>query len=425
MHREVRVPDRVVHLPVGEGVRQALVEPLHRLVVESVLEELRDQVVEDGVGDHPVPVRLGLLVGVEGRREVIDRVRAELALALVLLPGPHHLDRPPESGRDGRRLAHFIGAQAPPEPGAEEGVVKVHLLGREARLLDRGGMRHRRVLRAGPDVRPLRGDVGRAVEGLHARMVEIGGDVGRLHRVRGCTDDPARVAFRDGRVVRRVVRISEHLEGPRDDALVAHVAVLARIPFLRHELKGGQGPVVRVRDDCDPALKTARPVGDLVEVEVELADPALAETVGGDHPGTVLDRVEVEADEPSARDRRGLDRCVDHVRHLNVDPVDRPAVGLERGVQARHRLAEKRELIGGLDGGLRLELDCRGRGRELAVGAGVVAGAQDTVGGGDGRPLDPQASAAACLRRSRALAPAWWRYFLERRTAPEPPVDMR
>ena len=249
-------------------------------------------------------------------------------------------------------------------------------------------------------------------------MIEVGGDVGRFHRVRRGADDPPRVAFGDGGVVGRVVRIREHLEGARDDALVAHVAVAARIPFLRHELKGGEGPVVGVRDDRDPAENTVRTVDDLVEAVADLADPALAETIGGDHAGTVLDRVEVEADEPPARHRRCLHRRVDHVRQPHVDPVDGAAVGLDRGVQAGNRLPEEGELVGRLDGGLGLEIDGRGRRRELAVGARVVAGAEDAVGRGHRGPLDPPG-----IRRSllEALAGARSRLVeVEPRTADGP-----
>ena len=97
----------------------------------------------------------GFLSASSDAAKFIDRVGAELALPLVLLPSPYHLHRPAEGGGDGRRLAHFVGAQTPPEAGAEERVVKMHLLGRQARLLDRSGMRNRRILRAGPDVRPI------------------------------------------------------------------------------------------------------------------------------------------------------------------------------------------------------------------------------------------------------------------------------
>ena len=200
-------------------------------------------------------------------------------------------------------------------------------------------------------------------------MVEIGRDVGRFHRVGGGADRVPRIAHRNGGVVRRIVRIREHLQRARDDALVAHLAVLAGIPLLRHQPEGGQGPVIAVRDHGDPALHAVHPVGDLVGVVEALADPAFAETVGGDHAGTVLDGVEIEAREPSARHRRGFDRRVDHVRKPHVDPENRAAIDLGRGIKAGHRLPEQRVPVGDLDGGFRVELYARGRGRELAIGA--------------------------------------------------------
>ena len=69
----------------------------------------------------------------------------------------------------------------------------------------------------------------------------------------------------------------------------------------------------------------------------------------------------------AAEHRRLPDRGVHHVRHAHVDAEHRPAAHLVREIEARDRLADQAELVGGLERRLGRRRERRGRRGELAV----------------------------------------------------------
>ena len=137
----------------------------HVVVAERQLEQ-RLCADERGLGSHRRRIAVIAQHGLEAR----DDRRAKTALSKAFLARPDRLDG--DAGKflgDRNDHADVIALRAAPESAADEGLMQLDLLGRQARLVDRDPVRLQHVLRRAPHLDRVFGHERRAVQRLHRR----------------------------------------------------------------------------------------------------------------------------------------------------------------------------------------------------------------------------------------------------------------
>ena len=190
-----------------------------------------------------------IVVGVEARRHLALRDRVIAAVRHVLFARPDQLDR------RARHLpwrsappADVVGLAAPAEAAAEQHLVDVALVGRQARGFQHRGERRLAVLRAAPDLAFVRRVERGGVHRLHRGVVLVGIAVDRLDLLGRAGDRRLRVAVLVAdKGLRRLEAFLQHLAIEALETL----ALLAFVPDDRQRIERGLGVPQGVGDDRD------------------------------------------------------------------------------------------------------------------------------------------------------------------------------
>ena len=339
---------------VGEGVhvvadRAPVAHPHTGVVFDRVVARRRDVVerhagfghqpdrrlgrqAEGPCGDrlrgHAPGHRRGLAISADRRGNLVHAQRPVEVVLHVVFTRPHQPDRLVRH-RLGelRGLQDVVVVDAPAEGTTEKGVLDRHVLDLQLQHLG-----HRALHRVGP----LRGadqldavalEMGRVVHRLHWRVRQVLRQVLAPHHLAG--------GGHQGVGVADLLQWNRFARGQRGARAIEHrlgveVGVGALVPLHREQLARLHGMPVSVGDH-------GKAVGDLHHV---------------DHAFGGLGLAAIEALDLAALHRRHLDRCVDHVRQLDIHAEKRRAVDLGRCVESGRALADDAELAGVFQGRL-------------------------------------------------------------------------
>ena len=332
--------------------------PFDVLVGDLVVGNVNAGVQQHTAFAHHAMLPAGDLAGcVLCRLDALERLRAEHAVGDVLLAGPDQLNRAGDLLGDPRALGGVVAERAPAEAAAHEALVYRHLVGcKSQRLGDliAGGVG---ALRALPDFGGLavRGDAHHGVQRLHLGVIAVvAAELGLefLGRVR---EGRVGVAlFRQGGDLRLRIVVDFLVAGER----------LGGVELRRRAF---------VPDDFERRARRHR----LLEMLGDDRD-AVRQTHRAYDAGHFPDVGIVPAFRRAGVNRRVQRGGIDHARQLHVDRVLGRAVDLERGVAARHALADQAPVLARLQ---LLGVD-RGKRRRYLSEPGNLAVAQPLAVGG-------------------------------------------
>ena len=164
-HAGRRLLADVVHQHIGKAVRPG--GALDGVAVEAVLESSRQPTRQDRRAGDPVTEGDRRAADVQGRGHAVIVERPVDVVLDVLLAGPDHLHRALDLLGDLHRLGDAVDLQPAAEAAAEQVIVDLDLVQRQAGDLRCRRLRAGQDLRAHPDVAAIRAHVHRAVHRLH------------------------------------------------------------------------------------------------------------------------------------------------------------------------------------------------------------------------------------------------------------------
>ena len=255
--------------------------------------------------------------GVQRRGHAVVIERPIDVVLDVLLAGPDHLDRAIDLPGDLHRLGDAVDLQPAAEAAAEQVIVDLDLLQRQAGHLRRRRLGAAQNLRAEPDVAAIRAHMHRAVHRLHGGMRQQRQLIDRLERAGGARHGLGDIAILHG----------------------DHAGPLQRLLMQRGQIGAGEiGVGARVPGDVErrqALLRRPHVIGDHRHRIVEAHH--LAHALDG------LRLAVVEARELAAEHRAGRHRRDLHARKPDVDAELRLAVDLVGSVEALGGLADQLE----------------------------------------------------------------------------------